>query len=424
MRRGTAACPRRPLRAGIREDRVPFDDLAVFADELTAFERGLDELRRAQALPADELRPAFEAVLLDLDEAVGRLWPVHRMLTERQGGGAEHTKREAQLLRAVFHEFPVPVLLLDRDSVVRRLNRSAAELVGSGPGYATGRPLSGFVAPAHRAAFRSHVSAVARTGEPRSVLVRTAAGPPGALQVTLVALQPPGEARNAVLAAVQTEGRLPVPPPQGRDLDRAPGPPGAVRGGSDEETRRDTVHLDLLDAMTTALLGAGAENAAGVLRRASAVLHGEVADWIVGDLLGEAGPRRCVVLGPPGPEAGELAAGLLGQTPDASPLVVSAFGTANVVVQLHPEDVESFGRDREGTAVLARLRATSLVCLPLCPAPPDARGTGVRPVRGVLTLFRTGGREPFGLAEVALLDRMSRHVALRLERGPRGADGA
>lgn len=396
---------------------MPFDDLAAFAEELAAFERRIEELRAAQALPADQLRPAFEATLLELDQAVQRLWPVHRTLTERQGKGTEHSKREAQLLRAVFHEFPVPVLLLDRDCVVRRLNRGATDLIGAGPGYATGRPLTGFITPAHRAAFRSHVSAVARTGESRSVLV-DAAGRPTALQVTLVALQPPGEARNAVLAVVQSEGRLPAPQRLGTARHT---PSVGARDGADQEARRETGHLDLMDAMATAMLGAGASDAPAVLRQAALVLHGQVADWVVGELLDESGMRRTVALGPPGPEPEELAASLLKQPPDDCPLVVSALDSAQVSVRLHPEDVEGFGRDQDGTAVLARARVTSLVCLPLCSAPRDA---AARPVRGVLTLFRTDGREPFGLAEVAVLDRLSRHVALRLERGHHGNDGA
>ena len=391
---------------------MPSDDLAAFAEELAAFGSRIEELRAAQALPADQLRPAFEAAVLEFDQAVQRLWQLHRSLADRTGRNAGHSRREAQLLRTVFQEFPLPVLLLDRDAVVERLNAAAAELIGAGPGYATGRSLTGIVAPPHRAAFRSHVSAVARTGEARSVIVGSAADPQAGFQVTLVALKPPGQPRNTVLALVQATGRAGRRPGPQRAREAA-GPPGREA----EEARRGAVHLDLMDAMTTALLGAGGEDAHTVLRRAAAVLRDNAADWVIGDLLDESGLRRCAVLGPPGHNAEEMAASLLKQHPEDCPLVVSALDSPGPVVELHPEDVEGFGHDQEGTAVLARARVTSLVCLPLCSAAPAGRA---RPVRGVVTLFRTEGREPFGLAEVAVLDRMSRHLALGLERGRSG----
>ncbi|MFK8850257.1 hypothetical protein [Streptomyces sp. Ac-502] len=49
---------------------------------------------------------------------------------------------------------------------------------------------------------------------------------------------------------------------------------------------------------------------------------------------------------------------------------------------------------------------TSLLCVPL-----RAR-TG--PVRGVLSLLRTGGRRAFSLAEAGAVDRLARHLGRAL----------
>lgn len=400
---------------------MPSDDLATLGEELAAFGRRIEELRAARGLPADQLKPAFDAALVELDEAVRRLWPLHHALAERPGG-VGGAKRDTQMLRAMFQEFPLPVVLLDRDAVIRRLNSRTAELIGVGHGYATGRPLTGFVAPAYRAAFRSHVSAVARTGEPRSLVVETVSGNGAGerLQVTLVALRPSGEARNTVLAVMQSSGRLPALRPQkAPETARTQG----RRRAPDIDVRRETVHLDLIDAMTTALLSPASADASGALRQAAEVLHRHGADWVIGDLLDESGMRRQVVLGPQDPAADDLAACLAKQAPDDCPLVMTATATAAASVRVNPEDLEAFGRDQEGAAILTRAQVTSLVCLPLCSAPPNT-GASTRPVRGVLTLFRTEGREPFALGEVAVLDRISRHIALRLERGHHGNDGA
>jgi GAF domain-containing protein len=76
------------------------------------------------------------------------------------------------------------------------------------------------------------------------------------------------------------------------------------------------------------------------------------------------------------------------------------------VLQVRPEDPDAFGRDDGGTPVLLRAEVSSLVCVPL--RLPSGS------VRGVLTLFRTGGHRAFSLAEASVVDRLSRHLALAL----------
>ncbi|MGW7148739.1 GAF domain-containing protein, partial [Streptomyces sp. NPDC054878] len=86
--------------------------------------------------------------------------------------------------------------------------------------------------------------------------------------------------------------------------------------------------------------------------------------------------------------------------------------------QVRPEDPDSFGPDASGAPVLVRAQVTSLLCVPL-------RGRSDGPVEGVLTLFRSGARLAFSMAEAQTVDVMSRHIALAMaaRRASRGTSG-
>ncbi|MYY84524.1 PAS domain protein, partial [Streptomyces sp. SID335] len=105
-------------------------------------------------------------------------------------------------------------------------------------------------------------------------------------------------------------------------------------------------------------------------------------------------------------------ADVLAQDPAACPLVVEAARGGAASLQVRPEDPDAFGRDASGAHVLVRAEVTSLLCVPLT----------VRthaPVEGVLTLFRSGARLAFSLAEARAVDVMSRHIALAVRRSVR-----
>ncbi|WP_246095938.1 hypothetical protein [Streptomyces botrytidirepellens] len=78
-------------------------------------------------------------------------------------------------------------------------------------------------------------------------------------------------------------------------------------------------------------------------------------------------------------------------------------------LRVSPPDANAFGRDATGAPVLVREEVTSLLCIPLRVSPTS-------PVLGALTLFRTGGRIAFEMAEAGAADRVSRHIALALSR--------
>ena len=91
--------------------------------------------------------------------------------------------------------------------------------------------------------------------------------------------------------------------------------------------------------------------------------------------------------------------------PAGCPWVVETARGGSTALRVRPQDPEAFGRDTSGAPVLVRANVTSLLCVPL--ADGDA-------VHGVLTLFRSGARLAFSMAEAQAMDMMSRHIALAL----------
>jgi PAS domain-containing protein len=362
-----------------------------FGEELADFVRRVAELKAARSIPADDLPSVLDAAIFELDHVAGQLWPWYQRLSTGTAGAPTGSgeRQEQQLLKALFQRLPVPVALVDRETVVRRLNFAATSFTGVRAGYATGRPLTGFLAHADRAAFRSQAAAVARGEGDRSLTVHLQQQPGVPVRATLAALRPSGEPRTAVLVVLQpADARVPASEPT------------PLRGVPDlTETTRHAALMDLVDSMTTALLTAPPE---AVLERAARVLHGRFADWVVADARA-AGLTRTAVLGPPGEETAELAA----QDPAGCPLVVEAARGGSTTLRVRPEDPEAFGRDGSGAPVLVRANVTSLLCVPL---------TDAGAVHGVLTLFRSGARLAFSMAEAQAMDMMSRHMALALRR--------
>lgn len=359
-----------------------------FGEQLADFVRRVAELKAARSVPNDNLPTVLDAAIFELDHVAAQLWPWYeRLATSGPPAAASADRQELQLLKTVYQRLPLPVALVDRETVVRRLNFAATTFTGVRAGYATGRPLTGFLAHADRAAFRTQSAAVARGEGDRSLTVHLQQRPAVPVRATLTALRPSNEPRTGVLVVLQpADTRVP-----------AIGSPVRPLPNLSETTRHATL-LELLDMMTTALLTAPADE---VLDRAARVLHGRFADWVVADS-GAARLSRTTVLGPSEEEAATVAA----QDPAGCPLVVEAARGGATSLQVRPEDPGAFGHDASGAPVLVRADVTSLLCLPL--TAPDG------PVRGVLTLFRSGARLAFSMAEAQAMDMMARHIALAM----------
>ncbi|WP_189858229.1 GAF domain-containing protein [Streptomyces poonensis] len=366
-----------------------------FGEELADFVRRVAELKAARSVPSGDLPTVLDAAIFELDHVADRLWPGYeRLLASGASGGTSGGRQELQLLKGVFQRLPLPVALVDRETVVRRMNFAAASFTEVRAGYATGRPLTGFLAHADRVAFRTQAAAVARGEGDRSLTVHLQQRPSAPVRATLTALRPGNEPRTAVLVVLQPAAAR-IPAGVERPVHR---PPDLA------ETTCHAALMDLVDAVTTALLDGDAD---GALERAARVLHGRFADWVVADaadgpVTGGGGLSRTVTLGPSEEEATVVAV----QDPAGCPYVVEAARGGSPVLRVRPADPDAFGRDASGAPVLVRADVTSLMCVPLAAA--DG------PVRGVLTLFRSGARPAFSLAEAQAVDMLSRHVALAM----------
>ncbi|MFD7664015.1 PAS domain-containing protein [Streptomyces sp. NPDC059788] len=383
------------------------------AAELADFRRRVEELRAARALPSTERLSVLDAALFELQHVVDVILPrLERGLPAERDNGARRAADEQQLLRALFQRMPYAVALLGPDAVIRRLNFAGTRLFGMRAGYAAGRPLTASLAPEERAAFRSQVAAVSRNEGDRSLVVRLLPPPDGlrredeSLRATMTALRPRGEPDTSVLTVFLTGPEASAAGSgtarRGGDANRA----GTPTPGLSEVTRNAEL-MDLLDDMTMALLESPREPTA-VLDRAGRVLRGRFADWVTADLVTRGGGPlvRVAVYGAEESGPDDLAATLASQLPGDCPVVVEAARAGNANLQVRPEDLGAFGHDAAGAPILARAEVTSLLCVPL------RAKSG--PVRGVLTLLRTGGRRAFSMAEAGAVDRMARHLGRAL----------
>lgn len=371
-----------------------------FGEELADFVRRVGELRTARSQGAGEQLTVLDAALFELQHVAEQLWPRYEQFVTGAGtaGGSPGDRQERQLLKALFQRMPLPVFLVDRETVVRRLNFAATGLTGTRAGYATGRPLAALLMPGDRGAFRSQAAAVARGDGDRGLTVRLQQRPEEPLLATLTALRPPDEPHPAVLVVLQpgiSRATAAAPPPELPDLG---------------ESTRHAELMDLIDTMAGALLSLAPGERGEILETAARVLCGRFAQWVVADLV-DGGLRRTSVLGPAARESTALRRLVAAQDPASCPLVAEAARAGTTSLQVQPEDTDGFGHDPAGAPVLALADVTSLLCVPL-----GAPG----PVQGVLTLFRTGSAPPFSMAEGHAMDVMSRHTALAMRR-PAGA---
>jgi PAS domain-containing protein len=369
-----------------------------FGEELADFVRRVAELKAARSVSGGDLPTVLDAAIFELDHVADQLWPWYERLSS---SGLPRTpsadRQEQHLLTAVFQRFPLPVALVDREAVVRRLNFAATSFTGVRAGYATGRPLTGFLAHADRAAFRSQAAAVARGEGDRSLTVHLQQRPSVPVHATLSAVRPSGEPHTTVLVVLQP------------GESRAAGAAGAGESPTTQvpdltETTRHASLMDVLDEMTTTLLTAPRGDREAVVRQAARVLHGRFADWVIADT-GTDGLSRTTVLAP----SEKAAKTLSSQSPASCPLVVETARTASPSLQVRPPNPDAFGHDTEGAPVLVQADVTSLLCVPVV-----VEGA----VEGVLTLFRCGARLTFSMAEAQALDTMSRHIALAATSTP------
>jgi len=369
-------------------------------DEAVRLKARGDALRQASALPGAGLRPLLDAALAELDGAVEALAEAddHRG-EDLAGDPASAPHGERRLLQAVFQQVPVPLFLLGLDGTVRRANSGAGQLLGSGPGYPTGKPFTAFVDLPFRAAVQSQLAAVVRTGDVRTLRCGMLAGNGIAeCEITVCPVRVRGDAGQLIVAvAAPGAARLaiPVPDPAG---DTAPAPgDGALQA----VTRR----IDLVTSATRILLENVDHSESVTMQRFARLLAPELAAWLILDVERHQRLRRQLAVGPQDQPSGDLARAVAAVEPQPGSAAHQVHESGSPLLVAHVSDPGILGAGPDGVPLVMRLGATSVLCVPL--------SDGERSY-GALTLARLPGSGHFGLADLGLVEELGEQLALAI----------
>jgi serine phosphatase RsbU (regulator of sigma subunit) len=306
------------------------------------------------------------------------------------------------LLRAAFQELPVPAFMLEGDGVVRRINRQAATLLGTPTGYAAGKPFAAFVDAARQAAIRTHVAAVAQTGEPRVVRARIAGTPPTEVMLTVTRLDVPGEA-SPVLLAVAT-----APPGRSRaKSSRNPSalPAPATPADADRALAAAAARFDVLSMASRQLLSDDSFSESVAIRRCARLLVERLGDWAIVEMQREGALRRQIVISPDRARDARLVHTL--EAIESGPKTVPArvFGSGQSLLLPHTDDLEALGMTTDGTSAVGLLGARSLLSVPIR----DDEQT-----QGVISLVRTNDARSYDLHDLQLVEELGVRLGLAI----------
>ncbi|MFD0691794.1 SpoIIE family protein phosphatase [Actinomadura fibrosa] len=393
--------------------------------EISDLEGRIGELRQAAGMPAPDLRATLDAALVELEFALTAL----RTMGAEQSiepGASNAAENERRVLRTVFQDAPVPLFLLDRNTSVRRVNRQAAALLATSSGYVSGKQFTAFCDLATRAAVRSQLAAVVRTGRRRRVQVRfLGRDHPIDAVVTLARVWIRGEPDPmVVVAAGPTNTPVEDAAAAGRKGSAKPAraPQAAPAGSGDNETVATIVHrMDVLATASELLLDEPVFNETVAVRRCARLLAAELADWAFIDLTGPndgakpggpGGPhgpgaapalRRQVVMGPEDEHSVEAMGMLERVEPAPGTLSHTVFVTRQSALRPHIENLDVLGICPDGQPVCGKIGATSVLCVPV--------EDGDRCI-GTITLAASGEYGPFDLMDLGVVQRLGRYLAL------------
>jgi serine phosphatase RsbU (regulator of sigma subunit)/PAS domain-containing protein len=374
--------------------------------ELAARYAALRQASRSQgAEPGDVLDAAFTELETALDllreAAAAPGGPAGRPSQASQPPGGDSAERS--LLRAAFQDTPVPLFLLTRDGTVQRVNKSAGDLIGAKPGYATGRPFTAFVNLPSRAAVHSQLSSVGRTGRQRRIRCSLLAADglvPTELIIGRVGIR--GEA-DPLMVAVR---EAPVPRPEaGHGTSGEADEPGRDRsrlGAVQAITRR----LDLVTAIARLLLENQGFSESRTLQRCARLIAGELTAWVIVDLERRHRMRRQFALGPDDPRLAELTSAVSAVDPPPGSIPCAVHESGRPVLIAHVDDAGVLGDGPDGLPLLTKLDATSVLSVPLS----DGENR-----YGVLTLVRRAADGHFKVADLALVEELGEQIALAIK---------
>jgi serine phosphatase RsbU (regulator of sigma subunit)/PAS domain-containing protein len=375
-------------------------------------------LRQAAAMPDADPRAILEAAFAELDAAIDLLASAGPDADSQPDAGdgdqapPDTLSSERRLLRAVFQRAPIPLFVLEQDGTVRRANAAAGDLVGSSPGYVTGRPLTTFVDLPSRAVVQSQLAAIVRTGAPRQAACKVLGpdGPAGAVLTAGPFELPDGQ--RLLAAALIPAALIPAalaPAGRGAAKRAAKDEPAARDEPAPDALRAMTRRMDTVTAVTRLLLDNSTFNEAVTLQRCARLLAGDLASWVIVDMERTGRLRRHLVIGPSDEPAAELARHIraIDPRPETGPAMVHAAGKSMLLA--HVDDSGVLGADPDGAPLLALLGATSMLTVPITDG-----STGY----GSLTLVRRPDQERFGIADLGLAEELGEHlgVAIRVDR--------
>ena len=375
-----------------------------------------DALRQAASLPGADPRTLIDAALTELDAAIEALGAGSAGAIDGPGGQAgegglpDSVRAERRLLHAVFQQAPAPLFLLEQDGTIRRANNGAADLLGSPPGYATGKPLTAFVDLPFRAAVQTLLAAVGRTGKPRTASCRilTAAGTAD-VTLTAAATDLPGDLPTLIVTAAPRSAAS-----KAAETTETTGTPGTAArkkqpAKADSAVAAMTRRLDAVTAVTRVLLDNSTFSEAVTLQRCARLLAGEIADWVLIDIDRDGRLLRQFAAGPRDGQADQLARMARGIDPGQESLPAQVHAQGKSALLAHLDEPGALGRGPDGTPLVMLLGATSLICVPV------SDGTTSY---GTLTLTRLANKGPFGVADLGLAEELGRHlaIAIRVDR--------
>jgi serine phosphatase RsbU (regulator of sigma subunit)/PAS domain-containing protein len=379
----------RPQRADDRAD-----------DEAARLKARGAALRQAAALPGAGLGPLLDAALAELDGAAAALAAPGGRGSADLGAdppGGPHAER--RLLQAVFQQVPVPLFLLGLDGTVRRANTAAGQLVGSGPGYPTGKPFTAFVDLPFRAAAQSQIAAVVRTGEGRTLAcgLLTADGP-AECEIRACPVPVRGDSGQVIVAVAGP----------GSGLGGLAGPAnqdGDAHGPGDRGLQEAIRRLDLATSATRILLENVDQGDSVTMQRFGRLLARDLGAWLILDVERNRRLRRQLVVGPEDQRSDEVAREVAGADPPPGSAPAQVHESGASVLVAHAEDEGLLGDGPHGMPLLLQLGATSVLCVPL--------SDGGRSY-GALTLARVPGRGPFTMSDAGLVEELGEQLALAM----------
>ena len=372
--------------------------------QVTELEVRYAALRQAARSSGAESGDVLDAAFTELEGAIDLLRaagvspgePGRPPPAESQPAGTDSAERS--LLRAVFADAPVPLLLLTRDGTVQRVNRSAGDLIGAKPGYATGRPFTAFVALPSRAAVNSQLLAVSRTGKQRRIrcsLIAADGLVPCELVIGRIGVRGNRDEADPLLVSVRDAD---VRPPA---ETQAEVPGRSQLTGVQAVTRR----LDLVTAVARLLLENEGFSESRTLQRCARLIARELNAWVIVDMERRHRVRRQFAIGPDDPGLAELTGALAAVDPPAGSVPCAVHESGRPVLIAHAEDADALGSSLDGEPLLSNLDATSLLSVPL--ADGETR-------YGVLTLVRAARDGHFSVADLALVAELGEQMALAI----------